>query len=240
MEILTPQGFEKGDKPQKMRLNKKKNCIRCGKCCSESSPSLLKEDIALFISGALSPENTYTIRDSERISMKDDGSIYESFVELIKIRDKDGTSICVFYKDNEGCSIYENRPAQCKAYKCWEPHNLLKGLEEGALKRRDIFGSVDLIMEAIGRHEEKCSYKKLSEAFDKLAEGDEKAADDIIDMLQYDTYIRPFMQEKFNISANTMNLIFGKPMTETIREFGFEVINEGDEYILMPIKQEEK
>lgn len=236
LEILTPQGLENSDNPQKMRLNKKTSCIRCGKCCSESSPSLIKDDSSLFVSGVLSHENTYTIRDGQRIRSKGDGNIYESFVELIKIKDKDGTSVCLFYKDNEGCSIYENRPSQCRAYKCWEPENLMSGLEEKALKRSDIFGSIDLLMEVIERHEEKCSYKKLSDAFDRLAEGKEDAAEDIIDMLQYDTYIRPFLEEKFKIPAGAIELILGMPLTDAINEFGFKVEKNGDEYILLPIK----
>lgn len=237
LEIMTPQGFENGDRPQKMRLDKRTSCSRCGKCCSESSPSLIKEDIALFISGMLSHENTYTIRNGERIRSKRDGNIYESFVELIKIKDKDGTSACLFYKDNEGCSIYENRPSQCRAYKCWDPENLMSGLEEKALRRSDIFGSIDLLMKTIQRHEEKCSYIKLSDAFGRLAEGRDDAVEDIIDMLQYDTYIRPFLKEKFKIPANAMELILGRPLTDAINEFGFKILKEGDEYILLPVEE---
>jgi Fe-S-cluster containining protein len=236
LEILTPQGLENGDKPQKMRLNKRTGCIRCGKCCSESSPSLMKADMSLFVSGVLSHENTYTIRDGERVRSKGDGNIYESFVELIKIKDKDGTSVCLFYKDNEGCSIYENRPSQCRAYKCWAPENLMSGLEEKALRRSDIFGSIDLLMEVIGKHEEKCSYKKLSDAFDRLAEGREDAVEEIMDMLQYDTYIRPFLQEKFNVPPTAMDLILGRPLVDAINEFGFKVVRDDDEYILLPIE----
>ncbi len=236
LEILTPQGLENSDKPQKMRFNKRTSCIRCGKCCSESSPSLMKADMSLFVSGVLSHENTYTIRDGERVRSKGDGNIYESFVELVKIKDKDRTSVCVFYKDNEGCSIYENRPFQCRAYKCWAPENLMSGLEEKALKRSDIFGSIDLLMEVIKKHEEKCSYKKLSDAFDRLAEGREDAVEDIMDMLQYDTYIRPFLEEKFNVPSTAMDLILGRPLADTINEFGFKVEKDGDEYILLPLK----
>jgi Fe-S-cluster containining protein len=236
LEILTPQGLESGDKPQKMRLNKRTSCIRCGKCCTESSPSLMKADMSLFVSGVLSYENTYTIRDGERVRSKGDGNIYESFVELVKIKDKDRTSICVFYKDNEGCSIYENRPSQCRAYKCWAPENLMSGLEEKALRRSDIFGSIDLLMEVIERHEAKCSYKRLSDAFDRLAEGREDAVEDIMDMLQYDTYIRPFLEEKFNVPSTAIDLILGRPLMNTINEFGFKVVMDGDEYILLPIE----
>lgn len=238
LEILTPQGLESRDKPQKMRLNKRTGCIRCGRCCSESSPSLMKEDISLFVSGVISHENVYTIRDGERVMSKGDGNIYESFVELIKIRDKHGTSKCLFYNDNEGCSIYENRPSQCRSYKCWAPENLMIGLEEKALRRSDIFGSIDLLMDVIEKHEEKCSYKRLSDAFDRMAEGKEDAVEDIMDMLQYDTYIRPFLEEKFNIPPTAMDLILGRPLVDTINGFGFKVENNGDEYILLPIMEE--
>ena len=240
LEILTPQGTEGGDKPQKMRMNKRASCTRCGKCCSEGSPSLLKEDAVLFMSGALSHENTYTIRDRERIRSHGDDSVYESFLEFIKIKAKDGTSVCMFYRDKEGCGIYENRPSQCRVYKCWAPENLMKGFEKGALKRRDIFGSVDVLLGVMDKHEEKCSYKKLSETVEKLSEGGEEAVEEIMDMLQYDTYVRPFLLEKFNVPESALDLILGRPLSDTINEFGFKVVKEGDDYILLPIEPEIK
>lgn len=239
-EILTPQGLENSSMPQKMRLHKRNSCIRCGKCCIESSPSLLKEDMHLFVSGVLSHENTYTIRDGERVRSNRDGNIYESSLELIKIKDKDSTSVCVFYEDNKGCSIYENRPSQCRAYKCWDTVNLMIGLEENALRRSDIFGSIDLLIDVIEKHEEKCSYKKLSGAFERLAEGREDAVEDIMDILQYDTYIRPFLEERFNIPQVAMDLILGRPMVDTINEFGFKVERDGEEYILLALNPEIK
>ncbi len=234
--ISTPQGLENGETPQKMRLNKRTSCIRCGKCCSSGSPSLMKADMTLLVSGVLSHDKVYTIRDSERIRSNEDGNIYESFVELVKIKELNGTSVCVFYNNEEGCAIYENRPVQCRTYKCWAPENLMSGLDENGLKRSDIFGSVDLIMDIIEKHEEKCSYKKLSEAFDSLAEGNADAVDSIMDMLQYDTYIRPFLEEKFNVPSSAMALILGAPLIETINEFGFKVVKDGDEYIIVPIE----
>jgi len=239
LEILTPHSFEKGGKPQRMSMNKRITCERCGLCCRESSPSLIKEDLSLFVSGVLSYENTYTIREMERIRSKGNANIYESFMELIKVKDKNGTSTCIFYDETDGCSIYENRPSQCRMYNCWTQENLLAGLEDIALKRSDLFGSIDVIMKAIKMHEEKCSYKNLSAAFEMLAEGSENAVEEIIDMLQYDTYIRPFLKEKLNIPEGTMNLIFGRPMIEGINEFGFKIQRKGDEYILLHVNDKE-
>lgn len=234
--ISTPQGLENGEAPQKMRLNKRTSCIRCGKCCSSGSPSLMKADMPLIVSETISYDKVFTIRNGERLRSKQDGNIYESFVELVKIREQSGTSTCIFYDKREGCTIYENRPVQCRIYKCWAPENLMNGLDENGLKRSDIFGSVDLLMDVIEKHEGKCSYQKISEAFESLAEENADAIDEIIDMLQYDTYIRPFLEEKFNIPPSATTLLLGTPLIETINEFGFKVIKEGDEYILLPIE----
>ncbi|MDI6801286.1 MAG: YkgJ family cysteine cluster protein [Thermodesulfovibrionales bacterium] len=239
-EILTPQGYESNDRPQRMRLKKRMGCIRCGNCCTGGSPVLLKEDLSLFRSDMLSHENTYTIREGELLSSSDNSEAFESFIELIKVREKNDRRECIFYKGEGECMIYENRPVQCRAYKCWESdtagQDILTGLENERLSRKDLFGSIDVMMDIINRHEEKCSYKRLSDALERLSQGDENAVEDIMDMLQYDTYARPFLKEKFNISENAMDLILGRPMVNTINAFGFKVEQEGDEYILLPIE----
>src|SRR5208283_907442 len=167
--------MENGVRAQKMHMQNRTDCIRCGKCCTGSSPSLLKEDLALFVSGVLSYSNTITVREGELVRSKSDGQIYESFMEMIKIRCKDQSSVCVFY-NAEGCAIYENRPSQCRQYECWRPLDLYEGLEKNALGREELFNSINMLLEIIARHEEKCSYKRLSGAFARLAGGDEDAA----------------------------------------------------------------
>jgi len=231
--------MENGVRAQKMHMQNRTDCIRCGKCCTGSSPSLLKEDLALFASGVLSYSNTITVRKGERIRSHSDGHIYESFMELIKIRCKEQGPVCVFYND-DGCGIYENRPTQCRQYECWRPLDLYGGLENNALGREELFGSVDMLMEIIRRHEEKCSYEKLSGAFDRLAVGDEDAVEGIMDMLQYDTYMRPFLQEKLNLPGDVLDLLLGRPLTDTVNEFGFKVAREGDDYILLPTEDREE
>lgn len=237
-EIVTPQSLEESESPRKMRFSKKIECTRCGKCCSESSPSLIKQDMRLLMSGILSPENVYTIREGEPVRSGSD--MYESFIEIIKIKENKKSANCIFYSEGLGCTIYEDRPLQCKEHKCWETEAPLYGLEESAIKREDIFGSVDIIMDAIKKHNDKCSYKRLSSAIARLNENNEDALDDIIDMLQYDTYIRPFLEKKFNVPSTAMDLILGRPLVDTINEFGFKVEKIGDEYILSPLKPEIK
>jgi Fe-S-cluster containining protein len=233
LEIFTPQGFDE-DKPKKMRFKKKSSCDRCGDCCSISSPSLMKGDIGLFISGLLSDENTYTIREGELIRSKD-GNLYESFMELIKIREKNNSTTCIFY--DKGCTIYDNRPAQCREFNCWEIHQIEEGLEKTALKRADLFNQIDFIMEAIKRHDEKCSYKRLSDTLERLNNGIEEAVEDIIDMLQYDINLRELLMKKFDLKPHSMDLILGRALSERITEFGLKVVKDDEGYILQSIKE---
>ena len=240
-EIITPQGQEEGDKPKRMKFVKKTSCDRCGGCCTASTPTLLRQDMDLFRASILSFDNTYTIREGELFMVQGEEEPYLSAMELIKIRPKEGTAECVFYNDDGGCTIYEHRPAQCEIFACWEMREALTGLEAVALKRKDLFGDIELISGIIDRHNERCAYDRLAEAVEKTAGGDEAAAEEIADMLQYDEFIRSYVTEKFNIPESSMDLIFGKKMTERIREFGLKVEKEGDEFILLPmIPKEEK
>lgn len=232
-EIFTPQSYEE-DKPKKLSFKKKSSCDKCGSCCMQSTPSLMKDDIVLFVSGILSDENTYTIREGEIIRASD-GTPYESFMEIIKIRGKDNSSTCIFYED--GCTIYEKRPLQCRIFNCWETHGMDEGLEKGGLKRMDLFNSIGLIMEAIKRHEEKCSFKRLFDALEDLEKGNEDAVDNIIDMLQYDISLRQFLEERLDLKSHSMGLILGRPLIDVIEDFGIKVVKEEDGYILIPVKE---
>ncbi|MFA5354495.1 MAG: YkgJ family cysteine cluster protein, partial [Thermodesulfovibrionales bacterium] len=229
MEIMTPQGYEEGDKPKRMKMKKKRtSCERCGNCCSGGGPVLLKDDLALFSSGVLSHADVYTIRENERVGSKE--NVYESFLEMIKLREAENGA-CSFYAGNGECRIYEKRPYQCRAYKCWSANeidnpgaalaeeDILIGLEGNCITRKDFFAGIDLVMDVIKRHEEKCSYERLNAALEKASEGDEEAMDEVMDMFQYDASIRPFLTEKFSIPQNALDLILGRPLTETIRGF---------------------
>lgn len=238
IEFITPQGFEEGDKPRKMNLNIKTSCTRCGTCCASNSPVLLKDDLPLIISEALSYDSLYTIREGE-LMKSHDNETFEASMDFIKIKGKNGTAECIFYDGEAGCKIYENRPAQCRIFNCWSSHEELTGLEAKRLLRKELFDSAEVLLNIMDAHEKKCSYKKLTDALERVAQGSEDAAAEIIDMLAYDTYARPFFQEKFNIPQNAMELILGRPMMDTIKEYGFKVEKNRDEYILLPIEKQE-
>lgn len=238
-EVLTPQGYEHGDKPQKMKFSKRTSCVRCGTCCRTNPPTLLKADAALLADGTIRPEHMVVIRDGERVYSVSDKDIYIAPFEMIMLRGHGVSPACGFLAGENVCDIYETRPAQCRAYTCFGPQVTVTGLEASRMTRSDMFGEIPFVMEAISRHEAKCSYRLLADLLEAVAGGDEAAADTVLDMLQYDTQARPFLAEKLGLSPDVIRLIFGRPLTETIREFGYQVEQDGDDYILRIVKQEE-
>jgi Fe-S-cluster containining protein len=232
IEIITPHSHGQDARPKKRRLQARSECIRCGECCTVGAPVLLRDDLPLFASGVLSHEHTFAVREGEMVRSVRDNELYESAMELIKIRERGAAGGCVFFDADEGCRIYAHRPAQCRAYKCWAPDEMITGLKDVALRRADLFAGAEVLLQVIARHDEKCSYGRLAAALDKIAGNDESAVEEILDMLQYDAYARTFVQERFGFPAVGIDLLLGRPLTDTIREFGLEVVEEDEGYVL--------
>ncbi|MDX9714843.1 MAG: YkgJ family cysteine cluster protein [Dissulfurispiraceae bacterium] len=206
-------------------------------CCRGNAPVLLKEDAKLFESGILTHSETYTIRENEPSRSTKDNCVYDS-MELIRIKEKPDTGECLFYDAEKGCAIYETRPAQCRQSECRDSSKvLLDELESSRLTREDLFSEDDEIMEIMSHHEEKCSYKSIRDAVDMLSFGEETAVDELINILQYDTYSRPYIQENFSIEPEMLDLILGRPLVKTIEMFGIQALQDGEQYILSKIEE---
>ncbi|HWR89837.1 MAG TPA: YkgJ family cysteine cluster protein [Dissulfurispiraceae bacterium] len=215
----------------------KAGCSRCGECCTSGTPVLLRDDLQLFRSGVLSHETVYAVREGERQRSPQDGEFYESPLELLRVREQKDTNVCTFFGGDEGCGIYETRPLQCRRFACWRPGDVKPGLQEERLSRSDLFGDVEFLMQVMARHEEKCSYRKFADAVERATGGDEDAAEEVLDILRYDTHMRSYLKEKFSLSDNAVDLILGRALTDTVVGFGLQVRQEGDEYVVTPLEK---
>jgi hypothetical protein len=140
----------------------------------------------------------------------------------------------MFYDDDEnGCRIYEDRPAECRALQCWDLKGLKEVMTRPCLQRGDLIHQGDGILKIVEAHEEKCAYFILDAAVKELEHPDsERAAEKILDLLLYDNYLRPFLVEKLEMDQGVMDFFFGRPLKETIRMHGLCVKEEGDGFIL--------
>jgi Fe-S-cluster containining protein len=209
------------------------HCIRCGICCMKGGPTLHEEDALLFTKHVLDKTQVYTLRKGEVVRNIDDTlMILEG--EMIKIKGQGESWSCMFYdEDDNACRIYQDRPVECRALECWNLGGLKEVMARPCLQRMDLLNPGDCILKIMKAHEEKCDYATLDAAIKALKGPDSaKAADKILDLLQYDDYLRPFLIDKLGMDPNAMDFFFGRPMSSTIRMYGLCVKEEGHNLVL--------
>jgi Fe-S-cluster containining protein len=201
----------------------------------KGGPTLHEEDAILFAKGILKKSHVYTLRKSEVVRNIDD-TLMVLKQEIIKIKGQGEAWSCMFYDDDQSaCRIYNHRPLECRALKCWDLRGFKEVMARPCLQRRDLIKPDDGILKILAAHEQRCAYKTLESAVRGLRGPDsDKAVGSILALLQYDHHIRPFLTEKLRLDLNTMDFFFGRPLTTTIRMFGLCVKQEGDTFLLVP------
>jgi Fe-S-cluster containining protein len=199
----------------------------------KGGPTLHKEDGVLFSQGVLNKTDVYTLRKGEVVRNIDD-TLMVIEQEMIKIKGEGDSWSCMFYDEEENaCKIYQDRPAECRALQCWDLKSLREAMTRPGLQRADLMDPDDGLRRIIEAHEEKCAYATLDESVKGLQGTDsEGAAEKILDLLQYDAYLRPFLAEKLKMDPNVMDFLFGRPLKTTIRMHGLCVKEEGDGFLL--------
>lgn len=214
--------------------SKRTECIRCGECCMNSSPTLQDIDLASVKKGIIPKANLFTIRAGEQVSDNVNEDIRVTDVELVKVKEKQGAKGgCSLYdKKNRECTIYDHRPVQCAALKCWDTNEFKRVYKEPAIKRVDIIKDNTLIG-LVEEHETRCSYTRLEDLVKKIKTEGEDAIIEILETLKFDYHIRPFVSEKLGIPIEEMDFLFGRLLTDTILMFGLKVIQEEDGSFLL-------
>jgi Fe-S-cluster containining protein len=204
-------------------------CRRCGDCCRKGSPTMHTVDADLIRNGVFSYGDVYTIRKDELVYNNIDDEFFNIDYELIKMREKPGSRQCKFFADKtEGddstalCTVYENRPAQCQNFECWNHDKLMATFAEEKLTRHHLLEGNDALLNLVEQHQEKCSYQMIGEAFQATRKGQDKVGV-ILDALQYDTFLRSFVTEKMGVPEQYRDLLLGRPLIETIIMFGYKV-----------------
>ena len=200
-------------------------CLRCGDCCQLGSPSLHPEDAELLSRGVLSARQIYTLRRGEPVKFNIDGRLGALPSELIKIKQHQEKHHCIYYgKNQRGCTIYDNRPLQCRVQECWAPEGLEKLWQQEKLTRRHLIKEDPDLLEMLEVHDERCDHRKLDAAFTRLHDtGDLAVLDEVLDLLRQDTAIRAFVTQKLNREDEELNFLLGRPLAEIVRAYGMKV-----------------
>ena len=212
---------------------KKTHCVRCGECCLAAGPTLQKTDLPLFFDRILKRTQLYTIRKGELVHDNINAGLKFSDREMIKLKGPSTGKGCILYDSNKkACTIYAHRPSQCRAFACWDDVEFKKVFAEPKATRKNIIRDPNLLrlMEA---HENKCDYQVLSDYVKRIRQKGDSIVSALLKSLQYDQEIRQLSHEKLGIGPGELDLLYGRPLAETILMFGLKVKQENNGSFLL-------
>ncbi|MDY6790804.1 MAG: YkgJ family cysteine cluster protein [Thermodesulfobacteriota bacterium] len=196
-------------------------CIRCGTCCKKGGPSFHLEDKTLIDKGIILSKYLFTIRKGEPAYDNVRQELLPLSSELIKIKGKNDSSTCIFYNESENkCNIYQNRPVECKAMKCWDTREIEAIYAKDRLTRKDLLSDIEGLWELVKDHQSRCSYEKIKRMLQKQGNNKDAMQKEILEMIRYDTQIRHLVVKKGGMDCEILDFLFGRPLTVTIKSFG--------------------
>ena len=197
-------------------------CIRCGTCCKKGGPSFHIDDKHLIDKGVISSKYLFTIRKGELAHDNIKDELLPMSSDLIKIKSKKDSLTCIFFNEGKNkCMIYENRPVECRALKCWDTREIEKIYSKNRLTRKDLLFDVEGLWELVKDHQSRCSYEKIKKMLQKQDNSKNAIQKEILEIIRYDTQIRHLVVKKGGMDSEILDFLFGRPLTVTIKPFGF-------------------
>ena len=213
-------------------------CVKCGECCLKGSPALTVDDIELFKSGKLGPKDIFTLRKGEIVFDPRQEQSLPNEEERIKIRETPQERACVFYEQkNSECSVYDQRPEQCRFQECWAPKQVpySHGLP---LTRSHLLESAGDIYRIIEMHEKRCSHEDFSREISRLAATKGQTVENVLEILRFDHHVRDFVVTKLEIGEEILDLFFGRPLKDSLHYYGLKLDEQDDGSFLLSLVEE--
>lgn len=200
-------------------------CMRCGTCCKKGGPALHDDDKHTIDSGKIPLTTLYTIRKGELASDNVNGGLIRLAEEIIKIKSRPDSTVCIYYNDAESsCSIYEHRPLECRVLECWNTEKIAAIYAELRLNRRSVLEKISWLTELVETHEDECSLEKLQALTDAREAGDAGAASELMHLINYDRHLRQLVVEKGGILPEMIDFLFGRSLADIIpAQFGIKI-----------------
>ena len=204
-------------------------CARCGICCEKGGPGFHIEDRMLIEKGKIPSKFLYTIRKGELARDNVKGCLMPVESDIIKIKGKEGSWMCIFFDEiDKGCTIYIDRPLECRALKCWDTRELEQCYASARLTRKDLVSEVDGLWDLIAEHQVRCDYEKIRQLIkDLTGVKSSPARRELMEIIRYDVEIRNLVVSKGGLDADMLDFLFGRPLAQTLGNYGIKIHQEG-------------
>jgi hypothetical protein len=71
----------------------------------------------------------------------------------------------------------------------------------------------------------------------QIEEMGEPPVQELLELLKFDYHLRPFAADRLGLPLDEMDLVFGRPLIDTIRMFGLQVVREPDGPFLLTVTE---
>lgn len=209
-------------------------CKRCGTCCQQGGPSFHLADKALIETGEIPSKCLYTIRKGEMAYDNVRQCLEPASSDIIKIKGQGHSWTCLFFDDAQAaCTIYENRPMECRALKCWDTAELEALYAQKRLKREDLLADIEGLWGLIKDHQQRCDYDTilvLVKAINSDQTGD--ARQKLAELIRFDNEIRKLVVSRGGLDDDMLDFLFGRPLSRTLKNFGIRVEQKGGKTVI--------
>ncbi|MGD2185096.1 MAG: YkgJ family cysteine cluster protein [Desulfobacterales bacterium] len=214
-------------------------CQRCGTCCKKGGPSFHHADKALIEEGVIHSKYLYTIREGELTYDNVRQCLEPARTDIIKIKGQNDSLTCIFFnKRQSACTIYANRPLECRALKCWETKELENLYAKKRLTRKDLISEIEGLWSLIKDHQERCNYETIYRLVNAIKRSsDDDAREKLVEIIQFDTEIRKLVASSAGLDTEMLDFLFGRPLTKSLKNFGFKIQTRGKKTILSPVQR---
>jgi Fe-S-cluster containining protein len=180
------------------------------------------EDRPLIESGCIPLSLLYTIRRGEIVRDPFRGELHPVAEEIIKLKGRGNVWICVCFEEKDNrCRIYDDRPLECRALKCWDTREIERIYARRRLARRDLLAGVAGLWELVRDHEARCGFDAIGRlAAARHKAGGSEAVAKIEEIVRYDEHLRRLVIEKGGVDPAILDFLFGRPLAQTIAGFG--------------------
>ncbi len=202
-----------------------RSCTRCGTCCEKGGPAFHLDDKHLIQEGIIPTKVLYTIRKDEPVYDNVKQCLFTAASDIIKVKSQPHSSACTFFDEkNRRCTIYQNRPFECRILQCWNTRDIEKHYWVNRLTRKDLLFEMEDIWRLVSDHQKRCDYAKINQCLGPIGKAPPKTVPSAVqEMVRFDIHLRNLLSERGGMDPEIMDFLFGKPLHETLRRYGIRI-----------------
>ena len=205
------------------------SCIRCGTCCQKGGPSFHLADRSLIEKGIIPAKYLFTIREGELAMDNVKGALIPAASDIIKMKGRGESWTCCFYDEAAHCcTIYQNRPLECRLLNCWDPTDVERMYAKDRLTRAELISDVSGLWNLVADHQKRCDYNLVKRLAADIQAGDRnQQLRKLVEMIRYDLELRRLVVAQGGLDVDMLDFLFGRPLNRTIQTYGLKAEHNG-------------